>query len=86
MNVLQVDHVCLRVIAEDEDTASRLTSAFEASATIGRVEHNDPEIIEVEVEDAMSVREAVLLLVGIASTVGLRPSSFNLGRDGGIQV
>ena len=84
MNV-QVEHVRLSVRADSKDAADRLITALEASVTIGKVDPEDPEIFEVEVENVKSVREAVAVLVGIASTAGFRPTEFFLDNIGGIQ-
>ena len=84
MNV-QVEHVCLSVNAGSRDAADRLITALEASVTIGKVDPEDPEIFEVEVENVKSVREAVAVFAGIASTEGFRPTEVFLDDIGGIQ-
>ena len=79
MNI-QVEHVCLSVSVRNKDAAAKLITALEASATIGRADQDpdDLELIEVEVENVKSVREAVDVLVGVASTAGFRPTEFFL--------
>lgn len=84
---VQVAHVRLCVRVRSRQEANVLITALESSVTVGRVDPEEGEdtILEAEVENVGSVREAVAVLAGIASTAGFKPDQVFLDNVGGIQ-
>jgi hypothetical protein len=83
-----VEHVRLEMRTGSKDEADALITALESSATIGCVDpdEGDDAIVMADVENVKSVAEAVAVLSGIASTIGVKPDNVFLHDISGIQV
>ena len=84
---VQVERIRLVLRTSSREAADALITALESSATIGCVDpdEGDDTIVEADVENVKSVREAVAVVAGIASTIGYRPDGVFLDNIGGVQ-